>query len=195
MYLVFSPWLLGLPWGSHPSLSLLLCSMYDFLQTIEVLVFEECVGKTKAECLVIVSAVLDEHPDLMPVGALSADSFVENLNVEELAMRSQSSDDYYKVGLRTDYEETHIVGVLGDGMTFYPYPWCTAGTSQHPPINFIMSYTRLDFFPHTLLVPFGSSPLFQLVALQSVLGIATSAHPSRSRPVVTSSRPPSPPRT
>ena len=157
--------------------------------------FEECVGKTRAECLAIVSAVLDENPEFMPAGAQSAGSFVDNLNVEELAVRSQNSDDYYLVGLRTDYEETHIVGILGDGMTFYPYDWCTAGTSQHPPINFIMSYARLDFFPHTLLVPFGSSPLFQLVALQSVLGIVTSAPPSRSRPVVTSSRPPSPRRT
>ncbi len=100
-----------------------------FLQTAEVLVFEECVGKTKAECLVTVSAVLDENPEFMPAGALSAGDFMENLKVEELPVRSQSSEDYYKVGLRTDYEETHVVGVLGDGMTFYPYPWCTAGTS------------------------------------------------------------------
>ena len=100
-----------------------------FLQTADVLVFEECVGKTEAESLALVGAVFEAHPDFLPAGAQSADSFINNLKVEKVSVRNQNAEDYYLVGLRTNYEETHVVGILGDGMVFYPYDWCTAGTS------------------------------------------------------------------
>jgi len=93
-------------------------------------VFEECVGLIEAECLEIVHGVLTENTDFLPVGAQSVDSFIANLKVERLRARTSNAADSNLVGLRTDYDEEHVVGILGDGMVFYPFPWCTTeGTS------------------------------------------------------------------
>ena len=43
-------------------------------------------------------------------------------------VRTSEAPNYNLVGLRTNLEETHVVGVLGDGMVFYPWDWCLAGT-------------------------------------------------------------------
>jgi len=48
-----------------------------------------------------------------------------NINFDVTSVRSPEAPDYYLVGLRTNSEETHVSGILGDGMIWYPYQWCT----------------------------------------------------------------------
>ena len=52
-----------------------------------------------------------------------------SLSVAKLTVRpglEGGEADYYKVGLRTNQAETTVSGVLGDGMVFYAWDWCTA---------------------------------------------------------------------
>ena len=44
---------------------------------------------------------------------------------EVMHVRTAADDAYYMVGLRTNIAETGVIGVLGDGMVFYPWEWCT----------------------------------------------------------------------
>lgn len=60
---------------------------------------------------------MSEHPDEFLGEA--------PLQYEILNVRQEGGNGYYNVGLRTNLEETHVVGVLGDGMVFYPFDWCT----------------------------------------------------------------------
>jgi len=82
----------------------------------EVAVFEECVGMTLKDC----KKHIVDH-----VGLHAAD-FSEGISeFEVLPVRASGTASYYLVGLRTDVTETNVVGVLGDGMVFYPFEWCT----------------------------------------------------------------------
>ena len=49
----------------------------------------------------------------------------EFLVPEVMHVRTAADDAYYMVGLRTNIAETGVIGVLGDGMVFYPWEWCT----------------------------------------------------------------------
>ena len=84
---------------------------------VEVITFPECVGKTKDECLALIATELSNLP-----GGLSGDELLED--VEQA--RYQNAADYYYVGLRTNLAETHVTGILGDGLVFYPFDWCTS---------------------------------------------------------------------
>lgn len=84
---------------------------------VEVLTFPECVGKTRDECLAFISTTLGELP-----GGMSGD----DLQTDVETARYQNAADYYYVGLRTNLEETHVTGILGDGLVFYPFDWCTS---------------------------------------------------------------------
>jgi hypothetical protein len=42
----------------------------------------------------------------------------------EHKVREDTDNSYFKVGLRTNAQETGVAGILGDGMIFYPWDWC-----------------------------------------------------------------------
>lgn len=88
---------------------------------VEVLTFPECVGKTKNECLAVIVAIVDGLN--LPHGELLTD--LEHARV-------QNDADYYLVGLRTNLAETHVTGILGDGLVFYPFDWCTTAGGCAP---------------------------------------------------------------
>jgi hypothetical protein len=104
-------------------------------ETADLLVFEECVGKSKNECLNTIEEVLTNNADLMSVASFS------DYAVDALRARNETDSNYNFVALRTNYEETHVMGVLGDGMVFYPFSWCTNYTCKlyHPLNAFIIS--------------------------------------------------------
>ena len=53
------------------------------------------------------------------------------MNYEVLPIRTPHQPNYYKVGLRTDKDEDHVVGVKGDGIVSYPWQWCVAGNGKY----------------------------------------------------------------
>jgi hypothetical protein len=38
--------------------------------------------------------------------------------------------DYQLIGLRTDSDNTHVVGIKGDGIVTYPYSWCVTDAAE-----------------------------------------------------------------
>lgn len=80
--------------------------------------FDDCVGQTTDQCLAIIEEQVAANPGLFD--GLSA------LTPDVRQIRDAGSPDYYKVGLRTDINETHVVGVMDDGMIWYPWLWCEA---------------------------------------------------------------------
>lgn len=86
------------------------------LMTTGVVVFEECVGLALDDCEAIIQTKVDENPNTFP-GITSLDSFIRNV-------RTDNQENYYMVGMRTNIAETHVIGVLKDGMIFYPWEWC-----------------------------------------------------------------------
>mmetsp|Transcript_30050 Transcript_30050/g.54466 ORF Transcript_30050/g.54466 Transcript_30050/m.54466 type:complete len:204 (+) Transcript_30050:117-728(+) len=79
--------------------------------------FEECLGKHLEECQAIIEQEVLDNPSIFDNRS--------SLNFDVMEVRSSTaSQDYYLVGLRTNAEETHVDGILGDGMIFYPWDWC-----------------------------------------------------------------------
>jgi len=83
-----------------------------------VVVFDECVGLHVDECKQIIQDEVSLNPDIFENRA--------SLNCEVEKVREGQDSNYYLVGLRTNVDETGVVGILGDGMVFYPWDWCTA---------------------------------------------------------------------
>mmetsp|Transcript_38990 Transcript_38990/g.93383 ORF Transcript_38990/g.93383 Transcript_38990/m.93383 type:complete len:206 (-) Transcript_38990:130-747(-) len=81
-------------------------------------VFDECVGLFKDECITLIQNHVANNPAIF-------DGLPE-LNIETKHIRQTADSNYYLLGLRTDETETNVVGVLGDGMIFYPWQWCLA---------------------------------------------------------------------
>lgn len=73
--------------------------------------------KPVAYCIAQIRALLAAHPDLF--GGRSDFDFQVN------KIREQSDEGYNLVALRTNEAETGVVGILGDGMIWYPHQWCT----------------------------------------------------------------------
>ena len=139
-------------------------------QTADLLVFEECVDKSKSECLVLIEDALTNNLELMSVASFG------DYTVDALRARNETDPYYNYVALRTNYTETHVVGVLGDGMVFYPFPWCTTGALYHQPNAFIISS-----MPDLVLTLSCTSipPPLQLAALKLVHGIVMWVKPSQ----------------
>ncbi|KAL7523478.1 hypothetical protein ACHAWF_000542, partial [Thalassiosira exigua] len=87
----------------------------------QTVIFEECVGIHLTDCQALIQADVEAQPELF--GNRTA------LDYEVMPVRSSADPEYYKVGLRTNEAETHVVGILKDGMVFYPWDWCTAEDS------------------------------------------------------------------
>lgn len=81
--------------------------------------FEECVGEHVTVCKDLIQKQVDTNPDIFE-GRTS-------LDYEVTPVRTPNQDNYYKVGLRTDEDEAHVVGVKGDAMVSYPWQWCVDG--------------------------------------------------------------------
>eukprot|EP00970_Alexandrium_tamarense_P010519 scaffold2159_cov200-Alexandrium_tamarense.AAC.5 len=72
--------------------------------------------KTIAECEALIQADVEANPALFEDRA--------SLNYVEHKVREDTDNSYFKVGLRTNAQETGVAGILGDGMIFYPWDWC-----------------------------------------------------------------------
>lgn len=68
-------------------------------------------------CIAQIRKSLAAHPELF--GGRSDFNFVVN------KVREGSDETYNYVALRTNEAETHVTGILGDGMIWYPHEWCT----------------------------------------------------------------------
>jgi len=84
-------------------------------------IFEECVGKTLEVCKGLIQAEVTANPSLFENR--------EHLDYDVKTIRASDSSDYHLVGMRTNEAETHVVGVLGNGMVFYPWDWCTTAST------------------------------------------------------------------
>jgi len=82
-----------------------------------VVVFDECLGKQVDECKEIINQEVAANPAIFE-GRTS-------LNFDVSKVREGQDSNYYLVGLRTNVDETGVIGILGDGMVFYPWDWCT----------------------------------------------------------------------
>mmetsp|Transcript_21583 Transcript_21583/g.40673 ORF Transcript_21583/g.40673 Transcript_21583/m.40673 type:complete len:202 (+) Transcript_21583:218-823(+) len=80
--------------------------------------FEECVGKYLTDCQAIIEDEVSRSPEMFALDG-------GGIDFDVTPVRSADADDYNLVGLRTNIEETHVSGILGDGMIWYPYQWCT----------------------------------------------------------------------
>lgn len=90
-------------------------------------VFEKCVGLPLLDCENIIQAEVAANPILFENRT--------SLEVDVMNVRTSEAPNYNLVGLRTNLEETHVVGVLGDGMVFYPWDWCLAVLQYDPGIG------------------------------------------------------------
>mmetsp|Transcript_6162 Transcript_6162/g.11018 ORF Transcript_6162/g.11018 Transcript_6162/m.11018 type:complete len:281 (+) Transcript_6162:237-1079(+) len=81
-------------------------------------VFDECVGKHTTACEGMIQEAVSNHPEMFE--GMTA------LDYEVLNVRTIGDIGYFNVGLRTNQEETHVAGILGDGMVFYPFDWCAS---------------------------------------------------------------------
>lgn len=90
-------------------------------------IFEECVGKTRLECETLIQAEVAANPQIF--------DDAHELEFEVATVRSAGDADYYMVGMRTNEAEDGVIGILGDGMVFYPWDWCDpdAGCKQIGP--------------------------------------------------------------
>ena len=109
------PEIISYPYHSHTPYFISL-QQQTKQQTVE---FEECVGLPIADCQNLIQAQVDANPAIFE-GRTSLSYEVQHVRT------GQEEGSYNLVGLRTNPEETHVVGVLGDGMVFYPWQWCTA---------------------------------------------------------------------
>ncbi|EJK72559.1 hypothetical protein THAOC_05897 [Thalassiosira oceanica] len=91
---------------------------FSGLVRVSTVVFDECVGLFKDECITLIQNHVANNPAIF-------DGLPE-LNIETKHIRQTADSNYYLLGLRTDETETNVVGVLGDGMIFYPWQWCLA---------------------------------------------------------------------
>lgn len=78
--------------------------------------FEECVGQTLEACQEIIQAEVLANPGVFEDRT--------QLEIDVMNVRTSDAPNYNQVGLRTNFNETGVVGVLGDGMIFYPWDWC-----------------------------------------------------------------------
>jgi hypothetical protein len=78
---------------------------------------EECMKKHVNYCIAQIRHTLAQYPDVF--GGRSDFDFQVN------KIREASDEGYNLVALRTNEAETGVVGILGDGMIWYPHPWCT----------------------------------------------------------------------
>eukprot|EP00584_Thalassiosira_punctigera_P006179 CAMPEP_0172525406 /NCGR_PEP_ID=MMETSP1067-20121228/420_1 /TAXON_ID=265564 ORGANISM="Thalassiosira punctigera, Strain Tpunct2005C2" /NCGR_SAMPLE_ID=MMETSP1067 /ASSEMBLY_ACC=CAM_ASM_000444 /LENGTH=251 /DNA_ID=CAMNT_0013308643 /DNA_START=31 /DNA_END=786 /DNA_ORIENTATION=- len=84
--------------------------------------FSECQGKSLALCEALINAFVRANAPLF-AGLVDAYGSTE-IKFEVKQVRESQDEDYYNVGLRTNLAETHVVGILNDGMVFYPWKWC-----------------------------------------------------------------------
>jgi hypothetical protein len=68
-------------------------------------------------CIAKIRATLAANREIF--GGLSDFDFQVN------KIREASDEGYNLVALRTNEAETGVAGILGDGMIWYPHPWCT----------------------------------------------------------------------
>jgi hypothetical protein len=83
-------------------------------------IFEECVGIHLDACKALIQAKVEESPEIF--------EHRSSLTYEVMPVRTVSDEGYNYVGLRTNEAENGVVGILGDGMVFYPWDWCDPDT-------------------------------------------------------------------
>lgn len=81
--------------------------------------FEECVGKTLAECQTLVDLFVQSNPSMF--------NNQTTLLFDIRKIRELTDESYYKVVLRTNMPGNKVYGVFDDAMVYYPWPWKMAG--------------------------------------------------------------------
>jgi len=84
--------------------------------------FEECVGKTIAECQVLIDTFVAANPEQF--------NNQTTLLLDIRKMRELTDDSYYKVVLRTNLDGSEVYGIFDDGMVYYPWPWRVEGEDK-----------------------------------------------------------------
>ena len=87
-------------------------------------IFEECDHVSVEKCIQKIQTDVDQHPELFESH--------ETLTPVVSKVRERSDPGYYKVVLVTNMAETGVVGVHGDGMVWYPFPWCVPREGGEP---------------------------------------------------------------
>lgn len=87
-------------------------------------VFEECLHKHVDVCKDLIQQKVTEFPSLFDNR--------DHLDYYVQEVRTAEQEEYYLVGLRTDVTETHVTGITGDGMVWYPFVW---NDSVHGPME------------------------------------------------------------
>jgi hypothetical protein len=70
------------------------------------------------ECIANINAKVAAYPELF--GHRSA------LDFEVNKVREATDEGYNIISLRLNADEETVGGLLGDGMIWYPFPWCIA---------------------------------------------------------------------
>lgn len=84
---------------------------------VGTIVFDECLGKPLRTCRGVVMRAVRGNPNLFGFHP-------KDLHFEGIPVRSETDEGYNKVFIKTDFEtSTKAVGVMGDGMIFYPFEW------------------------------------------------------------------------
>lgn len=79
---------------------------------------DECLHKHKDECIAAINAKLAAYPELFE----GREAFEFEVN----KVREATDEGYNIVAMRLNVDETTVGGLLGDGMIWYPNPWCLA---------------------------------------------------------------------
>jgi len=103
-------------------------------ELITKLVFAECVGMHFNQCKNVIDAAHAANPaafDNVPYVTYHTVKARDQTTLDHAALEADpdmlltiDNGDYMLVGLRTDLNETYIVGIEGDGIVTYPYKWC-----------------------------------------------------------------------
>ena len=115
--------------------------LFQSKQTVE---FDECVGQTLEACQEIIQAEVLANPGVF--------EYRTQLEVDVMNVRTSDAPNYNQVGLRTNLNETGVVGVLGDGMIFYPWDWCIYGMYYNNIFCFLRSVWMRSFLDYSFVV-------------------------------------------
>jgi len=93
-------------------------------QIMQIIIeFDECVRMQLEDCRFFIQEQVRENPVLF-------EGRTPYYSVRHV--RSADDPNYNLVALRTNLEETHVVGVEGDGMVYYHWDWCPTDDVCYP---------------------------------------------------------------
>lgn len=98
--------------------------------------FENCVGLHMNKCKAIIDAAHAANPaafgnvfSILYI-TLKVRPMLDTADVSADPDLLLTVPDYQLIGLRTDGDNTHVIGIAGDGIVTYPYSWCVTDATQ-----------------------------------------------------------------